>query len=977
MNYFRELFSRKFCRKTAMMLTCSMLAAMVLPYGSLTVSAEEAAADTVSGNEIALYDTTSGVTGSPEEPEIYTGGICVEPDGTLFGEKDIYLKVDNGRLLKTTAEDYNFHYTAAAPGGHARIDLKDFTYGSPEKDKDGNKVQNAIGFYATVDGQEGTTGVTLDLVLTGDNYVSAWLGSALDVCGSLYIFGYGSLTAVTVDETATPDAENPDVVNYFPAVAVGGEEFVCEAPITCEAAGTQIANTEENPYAALDLVVSGENAFANTVIRGDGRVTGKAVLGDVCANGLVPYTTQHADQSGHTYVGKAYYFVDQFLIQDPEYRDDVWCYPNNTIAELAEDQWRVIGRYDATGHPIPSDKYYQGYYYLPNGSPITNDFHYPVKYLLYDDDAEVLDENRQATDIVCIADGKSHTFNTDLYGLSVITGDVTVNGNVTLDLTCFEQYGRADEDEDGNTIFLRDDNDNIIFTSASSVGAKVTVNGNVGCLSLNESYQGSAYVNGNINYIARYYDKHAIDSEPIPETFYGSMVSAGQVIADGEFVAEVQELQGYQGYGVFEGTCYPKTLTQRDGETFNGTSAPIGDEALLIQVGADGIGENTYPCVKQSDDAEMQKIMQALTDKTSKVTAMDITLIQNDTEVVEPEKEVSLYVDNLASYKNPALFHIKKDGTIEKLYAFEGSSFSGTIECKTGSFSTYFIAEDQELAGSQEPAESPKPSETPQPTTTPQPATTPQPTTTPAPDSSSGNDSSDSTPEEKTVNWQQVAKDMNLSASTQSNLNYSVQGNNLVPVNVLQQLAGTKKTLAFHNGNGIALSISGQNVNKRALNDGKPLNLTVAEGKLSTEIRKTKEAGSAKNIQFSVYNSGAFAVPVNLHVNAGAENAGKYANLYRYNAQSGKLEYCGSYLVNTAGQAMFGLKRGGEYLITVTKTIPQETNVFTEGEYLVKSGDTLGKIAARYKLSLSELLRRNPQISDSNRIYPGQRIRIN
>ena len=218
---------------------------------------------------------------------------------------------------------------------------------------------------------------------------------------------------------------------------------------------------------------------------------------------------------------------------------------------------------------------------------------------------------------------------------------------------------------------------------------------------------------------------------------------------------------------------------------------------------------------------------------------------------------------------------------------------------------------------------------------------------------------------------------MNLSASTQSNLNYSVQGNNLVPVNVLQQLAGTKKTLAFHNGNGIALSISGQNVNKRALNDGKPLNLTVAEGKLSTEIRKTKEAGSAKNIQFSVYDSGAFAVPVNLHVNAGAENAGKYANLYRYNAQSGKLEYCGSYLVNTAGQAMFGLKRGGEYLITVTKTIPQETNVFTEGEYLVKSGDTLGKIAARYKLSLSELLRRNPQIADSNRIYPGQRIQIN
>lgn len=962
MNYFKKLFSREFGRKTAMMLTCSMLAAIVLPYGSLTVNAEETTAVTESGNEIAPYNTVLGGTGLPEEsgsseePIIYTGGICVEPDGTLFGKPDIYLKVVDGELQETTGEEYNFHYMAATSGGNAKIELKNFNYELSETDGEG-----AIGFFATDEG----VGVPLDLTLTGENYVSAQKGIALDVKGSLYIFGDGTLTAVTVDETETPDAENPNVVNYFPAVAVGGKEFVCSASITCSAAGTKIANTEDNPFAALDLVVSDPNAFVNTVIYGNGKVTGKAVLGDVCADGLVPYTTQHADKSGYNYVGKAYYFMDQSLIQE-EYRDGVWSYPNNIVENLAENEWRVIGKYDRSGHPIPSDKFYQGYYYLPNGSPITNDFHYPVKYLLYDDDVEVLDENRQATDIVCIADGKSHTFNTDLYGLSVITGDVTVNGNVTLDLTCFEQYGRADEDEEGNTIFLRDDAGNIIFTSASSVGAKVTVNGNVGCLSLNESYQGNASVTGNINYIARYYDKHAIDSEPIPETFYGSMVSAGQVINAGEFVAKVRELQGYQGFGVFEGTCYPKTLTQRDAETFNGTSAPIGDEALLIQVGADGIGEKTYPCVKQSDEAEMQKIMQALTDRTSKVTAMDITLIQDDTKTVEPEKEVSLYVDNLASYNKPALFHIKQDGTIEKLYAFEGSNFSGTIECKTGSFSTYFITEDQELAGSQKPEEPSKPS------------VTPQPTTTPAPDNSSGSGSSDSTPEQKTVDWQQVTKDVNLSASTQGNLNYSVQGENLIPVNVLQQLAGTKKTLAFHSGNGIALSISGQNVNKRALNGGKPMmNLTVAEGKLSAEVRKTKEAGSAKNIQVSIYDSGAFAVPVNLHVNAGAENAGKYANLYRYNAKSGKLEYCGSYRVNTAGQAMFGLKRGGEYLITVTNTMPRETDLFTEGEYLVKRGDTLVKIAARYKLSLLELLRRNPQISNSNMIYPGQRIQIN
>ena len=44
--------------------------------------------------------------------------------------------------------------------------------------------------------------------------------------------------------------------------------------------------------------------------------------------------------------------------------------------------------------------------------------------------------------------------------------------------------------------------------------------------------------------------------------------------------------------------------------------------------------------------------------------------------------------------------------------------------------------------------------------------------------------------------------------------------------------------------------------------------------------------------------------------------------------------------------------------------------------YKVKSGDTLGKIATAYKVTLKELLAENPQITNPNLIHVGDLIRI-
>jgi len=53
------------------------------------------------------------------------------------------------------------------------------------------------------------------------------------------------------------------------------------------------------------------------------------------------------------------------------------------------------------------------------------------------------------------------------------------------------------------------------------------------------------------------------------------------------------------------------------------------------------------------------------------------------------------------------------------------------------------------------------------------------------------------------------------------------------------------------------------------------------------------------------------------------------------------------------------------------------TNVFAQTQvHTVKSGDTMWKIAVKYKVGLSEIISANPQIKNPNLIYPGQKINI-
>lgn len=222
--------------------------------------------------------------------------------------------------------------------------------------------------------------------------------------------------------------------------------------------------------------------------------------------------------------------------------------------------------------------------------------------------------------------------------------------------------------------------------------------------------------------------------------------------------------------------------------------------------------------------------------------------------------------------------------------------------------------------------------------------------------------SSNSSQVENTVNWSAAKEQITAKAENGAaeNLNFVSTGETKIPVEVLGSIQGSNVTLALHNGNGVAMSISGQDLKNVDFSKIQNIDLTV-----------TKDGDC-----ITVRDTGNFAVPVNMHISMGSENAGKYANLYRRNAENGQWEFCGSFRITENGQAMFALICGGEYRASVTIEAVKETVGLHGIGYKVKAGDTLTKIAAKHRISLAELIRKNPQIKNINKIRPGQTIRF-
>ncbi len=612
-----------------------------------------------SGENTNLASVPTPGSSNPVASEYST--IYIDNAGSFDGNPSapMYWKVNGaGKLVEATAADYSMKFEKTAAG--AVMTLRNFVFtGTPD-------IGNGDAIWSDS---------SLTLVLEGTNSITGTKGNALGVDGHLTITGSGTLSLTSTSGAIT---ENNETFVPIALLVTGG--FINRSTVTCNSNNVDCTVSIESDL--KDIANTGELAVGDGQWIGTNEGRFSKFTKPVSYNSSSDYPVP----TDHAYVAKAYYF------------DSEISYPNN-MCDNGNDTsaWTVIGKYDEDGNPIGSNVWYQYWYVDERGAMLTEDIVNPVKFLVYEDNPETLFRDK---DIASVGDGKSHIFNKDLYALWFTKGNVTVNGDIIQDLACFN-VGALD-DTGINYVW---NNGQRVWWVESTADSSVTVNGNVGLVSLYDSYIGNVTVNGNADLLAFYEDMDpsvVSNRVNVPETFYGSKANAGAVVVGGDFVNVSAPLEGYIGYCVYNTEDF-YAMTQRsiNGETVHGTTAAIEDDSIQVGVTRDAVGNTTYPCVKGAQNNVVSTIKNLLTKTGSKLLVMDISLIQDNARKVEPQTTTNLYFENISGFSKPAVYHIKDNGEIEKVFVYSGSgSFGGSITCETNSFSTYFIAEDQMLRSS-------------------------------------------------------------------------------------------------------------------------------------------------------------------------------------------------------------------------------------------------------------------------------------
>lgn len=269
----------------------------------------------------------------------------------------------------------------------------------------------------------------------------------------------------------------------------------------------------------------------------------------------------------------------------------------------------------------------------------------------------------------------------------------------------------------------------------------------------------------------------------------------------------------------------------------------------------------------------------------------------------------------------------------------------------------------------------PAPTATPMPTATPAPHATPTPTpsATPAPAAPSGQESAAQSVsgQEPLADWNVVYKDVESSVVSGKTQNVYAQVGDKFQVagNILDKLAGSETALFLNTGKGLSFSVSGVDVPKGIPSIG--VVMAAADG-IPETVKQNALVGAAFSRAFAMEDKSAYPVKIDIHLNVGRENAGKNAYLYYYDEISGSLKLAGTFKTTEAGQAMFAIFKGDEYIVVVADKATAQP-----GSYTVKQGDSLSRIAVKNGISLQQLLKANPGIKNPNKIRPGDVIYFN
>ncbi len=184
----------------------------------------------------------------------------------------------------------------------------------------------------------------------------------------------------------------------------------------------------------------------------------------------------------------------------------------------------------------------------------------------------------------------------------------------------------------------------------------------------------------------------------------------------------------------------------------------------------------------------------------------------------------------------------------------------------------------------------------------------------------------------QTSGWKNIQNDISeiketMADSGEQKVIISMNGNTLVPADILELIRGTKISLWLEVEEDVVWKINGQTITENIgdIEFGVERNTTVIPTKLMEET-----AAGQEYIPLSLAHDGSFGMTAVLSVRLGVDRIGKYANLFYYNPDTSTMEYVTSGQVTDSGWADLSYEHASDYLLVISQKSMETDTAVTE-----------------------------------------------
>ena len=190
--------------------------------------------------------------------------------------------------------------------------------------------------------------------------------------------------------------------------------------------------------------------------------------------------------------------------------------------------------------------------------------------------------------------------------------------------------------------------------------------------------------------------------------------------------------------------------------------------------------------------------------------------------------------------------------------------------------------------------------------------------TPPNPGGGTGSKPDPDDPEEIVIpdgDWEEAEEELSQADSGDTVI-VETDEDDTLPGEVLESAAGKNVTLIIQVGTIISWEIDCREIPKATSFTGISLKVSMNTSGIPESVLHGLP-GSHPFQQMTLGHDGPFGFPVKLHTNVGRENSGKWANLYYYNEESGKMEFETAARVTASGDAVFTMTHASQYAIVL------------------------------------------------------------